>query len=130
MTRSFQAVPHSSHGKEEKPEISAGQADASEKEVELSQYKQHTWKSLVPLQPALQQDSSLCLRTHCVSIAFPPFSFPQGFQAATCQFCHTPSSPNLVAGMNYRLFEEKAIQAKVKGCFNQTRLKEYQEFGW
>lgn len=62
MTRSFQALPHSSHGKEEKPEISAGlwvQADTSEKEMELSQYKQHAWKSLVPApQPALQQDSS------------------------------------------------------------------------
>ena len=84
-----------------------------------------------PASPATRlQPHNFCLRTHCVSIVFPPFSFPQGFQAATCQFCHTPSSANLVAGMNYRLFQETGIQAKVKGCFNQTRLKEYQEFDW
>lgn len=36
---------------EEKPKISAGlwvRADTSEKEMELSQYKQRAWKSVVP----------------------------------------------------------------------------------
>lgn len=76
MTRFLQALPHSSHWKEEMPEISTGlwmQADTSEEEMELSQYKQHAWKSPVPAPPpALQQDS------HSLCFIFPPFSFPQG----------------------------------------------------
>lgn len=62
MTRSLQVLPNSSHGREEKPEISAGpsaQADTRGKAMELPQYKQHAWKSLVPApQPAPQPDSS------------------------------------------------------------------------
>lgn len=50
------------------PEISAGlwmQADTSEEEMELSQYKQHAWKSPVPaVPPALQQDSRLLCFSH------------------------------------------------------------------
>lgn len=77
MTRSLQALPNSSHGKEEKPEISASlwvQADTSEKEMELAQYKQHAWESLVPApQPAVQHDSSPTTSAFTLTVFQSPF---------------------------------------------------------